>query len=165
MQLLDSISENQPNNPPRFEISSACELVAMPVSGMSDASVDIESTNCYFHCRRSIAMVREVTCGPYLSGVSGQKAFMSKISNFCDSGLSARGTTLTESSSSNSSSIYGSRLLCSRGNGLVPALITWIECSGRYYATLVPMAEVLVVVKPETVIVWHRAAFWLFWRW
>ena len=25
--------------------------------------------------------------------------------------------------------------------------------------------EVLVIVKPETVISWHRAGFWLYWRW
>src|SRR5712672_2642653 len=26
-------------------------------------------------------------------------------------------------------------------------------------------AEVLLIVKPETVVSWHRAGFWLYWRW
>ena len=26
-------------------------------------------------------------------------------------------------------------------------------------------AAVLLIVKPETVVGWHRAGFWLYWRW
>ena len=47
---------------------------------------------------------------------------------------------------------------------------TWITAdkSGIHHlrsVDLVPWPDVLVLVKPDTVIGWHRAGFRLYWRW
>jgi len=43
--------------------------------------------------------------------------------------------------------------------GLDRAILAWLS-------RIVPaVADVIVVVKPETLLRWHRRGFWAFWRW
>jgi hypothetical protein len=42
---------------------------------------------------------------------------------------------------------------------------TYLGRSWRTIACTSPWADVLVLVKPETVVCWHRVGFRLYWRW
>ena len=50
-----------------------------------------------------------------------------------------------------------------------PKRLVFSNCDRFVFTCLYRLApgilNALVIVKPETVIRWHRAGFWLFWRW
>ena len=59
-----------------------------------------------------------------------------------------------------------SRSPCSNENGLGQHSTRWTDSSGTALRHCWSRwTEVLVIVKPDTVIGWHRAGFRLYWRW
>ncbi len=41
----------------------------------------------------------------------------------------------------------------------------WKDLKGTAYSIIADHSSALAIVKPETVVAWHRAAFRLFWTW